>query len=145
MRSRGMAYSWSGPERCLFAGCTGGDLYIANCQFPIQPAIGIWQSAILLTLLKYFGVFQIIPAIKRGQRVMVSHVAAKRRHGHITRGDGVVISTLNRIRIEILFADPEVRLAARVDVFGNYRPRILDSLPRHLYAFDLARRDIDVE
>jgi len=50
MRSLGMEYSWSEPERCLFTGCTGGELcHIANCRLPIadfandnrQLAIGI--------------------------------------------------------------------------------------------------------
>jgi hypothetical protein len=62
---------------------------IANCRLPIAnlktlgcSSIGNWQSTIgnILALAEELGVFQIVPGLDCGQRLVVRHVAAKRRH-----------------------------------------------------------------
>jgi hypothetical protein len=76
---------------------------------------------------------------------MIRHVTLQRRDGDIALIDGVVVGAGRGAVVEILFADPEVRLAARIDVFADHRTRILDSLPRDANAFDFFSRNVDVE
>ena len=76
---------------------------------------------------------------------MVRHVALQWRHGNVALLDRLIVRAVSRVLIEILFANPEVRLAARIDVFGDHRPRILNSLPRDAHAFDFALREIDIQ
>src|SRR5689334_17130150 len=76
---------------------------------------------------------------------MIGHVAAQRRHGNVAFLHRVVVSAFDRVYVEILFADPKVRFAAWIDVFGDHGPRILDALSCDFHAFDLAGRQIDVE
>src|SRR5689334_21682110 len=57
----------------------------------------------------------------------------------------MVISALSRVGIEILFANPEVRFAAGVDVFGDDRSGILNCVPRDLHSFELTLRYVDVQ
>ena len=76
---------------------------------------------------------------------MVRHIAAEWRHRNVPLCNSVIISALNRISIEVLFTNPEVRFAARVNVFSDYGSSVLDSLPRYFNAFDLAGRQVDIQ
>src|ERR1044071_7188686 len=87
---------------------------------------------------------QVIPGTDGRQRAVIGHVALQRSDGNVTLLDGSIIGAVLGVRSEVLFTDPEVRLAARIDMFGNHGASILNSLPRYLDAFDLSLRNIHV-
>src|SRR5712691_1089134 len=76
---------------------------------------------------------------------MIRHVASQRSDRNIAILNRTVVGTVFGIFPEVLLANPKVRLAARIDVFGNHRPGVLDSLARNPDALDLSEWDVDVQ
>src|SRR5437763_3255419 len=76
---------------------------------------------------------------------MVRHVALERGDGDVAFLYGLIISAFGRVPCKIFFADPVVRLAARVYVLADDGARVLQSLPRDFYAFDLTARNVDIK
>jgi hypothetical protein len=95
--------------------------------------------------MKQFGVVQIVPPFDCGKGVMIRHVALQRRNRDVTLFNGIVVSAIGCVGVEVLFADPKIRLSARIDVFADHWPRILYSLPGNFNALNLTSRKVDVE
>src|SRR2546421_123082 len=76
---------------------------------------------------------------------MVGHVALQRRDGNVAVFDRAIIGAVFGVGSEVLFANPEVRLAPRIDVFSDHRAGVLNSLASNLDAFDLSERNVDVK
>src|SRR5438270_11320839 len=93
----------------------------------------------------HFAGTDVVPGFDGGQRTVIRHVAFERRDGDVTMLDGVIVSAFGGVPGKVFFADPVIRLAARVNVFADDGARIFESLPRDANAFDLAFRDVDVE
>src|SRR6267143_1286072 len=96
-------------------------------------------------LMKQFGVIQIVPRFDRGKGVMIGHVALQRCNRDVTLFDGIVVRAISGVSVEVLFTDPEIGFAARIDVLANYWSRILDSLPGNFNALNIASREVDVQ
>src|SRR5260221_11396843 len=76
---------------------------------------------------------------------MIRHVAAQRGDRDIPLFYCSIVGAVFRIRAEILFADPEVRLTAGIDVFGDNGPGILDPLAGYFDALDHSQRIIHIQ
>src|SRR5205807_2012790 len=76
---------------------------------------------------------------------MIGHVALQRRYRNIAIFDRAIISSVLCVRTKVLLSDPEIWLAARIDVLCDNRARVLDSLTRDLDALDLAYWHVDVQ
>src|SRR5207249_8860053 len=88
---------------------------------------------LLLSFLQDLGGSNVVPRVDARQCLVICHVALEWRNGNEALLDRVVVGAAGRIRIEILFANPEIRLAARIDMLGNDRSRVLDALTRYAY------------
>src|SRR5882672_7797657 len=76
---------------------------------------------------------------------MIRHVTSQRRNRDITILDRSIVRTVFRVRTEILFTNPKIRLAPRIDMLGNHRPRILDALAGYLHSLDLPQGNVHVQ
>src|SRR5438105_3276404 len=98
----------------------------------------------LLVLLQNFWCVYVVPRVDRCQGLMISHVTLQWRYRNVASFDRVVVRADIGVGIKIFFADPKIGFAARVDVFSDDGPRILDTLPCDDDALDFSRREIDV-
>src|SRR5678816_944819 len=69
---------------------------------------------------------QIVPGFNRGERLMISHVATQRCDGDEPLFNSVVVCAVSGAFVEILFPDPKVCFATRIDVFTDHGTSILD-------------------
>src|SRR6185369_11124710 len=114
MRSRGIRNS---AARVL---CRDG---VELKSFEGYPSLGIQE----------FRRRQVVPGAYLRQGSMIGHVALQRGNGHVPVLDGAVIGAVCRIGTKVLLANPKIGFASRVDVFGDYGSRVLDTLPRHFH------------
>src|ERR1700752_1112407 len=47
--------------------------------------------------------------------------------------------------VEVLFTDPKISFAARINVFADNGSGVLDSLSRYLHSLDCSGRNVDVQ
>src|SRR2546421_12649334 len=76
---------------------------------------------------------------------MIGHVALQRRYRNIAILDRAIISSVLCVGTKVLLSDPEIWLAARIDVLSDNRACVLNSLTRDLDALDLAQWHVDVQ
>src|SRR5947209_7715072 len=76
---------------------------------------------------------------------MIGHVALQRRYRNIAIFDRAIISSVLCVGTKVLLSDPEIRLAARIDVLSDNRARVLNSLTGDLDSLDFAWWHVDVQ
>src|ERR1041385_6876308 len=76
---------------------------------------------------------------------MIGHVALQRCYRNIAVFDRAIIRSVLCVGTKVLLSDPELWLAARIDVLSDNRARVLNSLTRDLDALDFAQRHVDVQ